>query len=196
MPLTISKVATAADVNIQTIRYYERRGLIPTPRRTPAGYRQYAEEAVARLRFIKHAQELGFSLQEIQELLGLRVRHGAACDTVERKTRQKIEVVQQKIRDFQRMKRTLERLAAALGLSGAGLAATFEPLRPYFVGGTMLALGSGFVVLHREEKRACEPGTLCASPIVRRRMKWALRVATIVSIPLLTFPWWSKLVLG
>jgi mercuric ion transport protein len=87
-------------------------------------------------------------------------------------------------------------VAVALGLSGAGLAATFEPLRPYFVGGTLLALGSGFVVLHREAKGACEPGALCASPIVRRRMKWALWVATIVSIPLLTFPWWSKLVLG
>ncbi len=113
MSLSIGQVATAADVNVQTIRYYERRGLFPTPRRTVAGYRQYAEEAVARLRFIKHAQELGFSLQEIQELLGLRVRHGAACDTVERKTRRKIEVVQQRIRDLQRMKRTLERLAAA-----------------------------------------------------------------------------------
>ena len=113
MALTISQVANAADVNIQTIRYYERRGLFPTPRRTPAGYRQYADEAVARLRFIKHAQELGFSLQEVQELLALRVRHGAACDVVERKTRQKIEVVQQRIRDLQRMKRTLERLAAA-----------------------------------------------------------------------------------
>src|SRR2546426_5990875 len=67
MPLTIGQVAAAADVNIQTIRYYERRGLFPTPRRTPAGYRQYADDAVARLRFIKHAQELGFSLQEIQE---------------------------------------------------------------------------------------------------------------------------------
>jgi len=111
--LTIGQVAAAADVNIQTIRYYERRGLFAAPKRTPAGYRQYAEEAVARLRFIKHAQDLGFSLREIQELLGLRVRHGAACDAVERKTRQKIEVVQQKIRDFQRMKRTLERLAAA-----------------------------------------------------------------------------------
>src|SRR5256886_12103871 len=111
--LTIGQVADAADVNIQTIRYYERRGLFPTPRRTPAGYRQYADDAVARLRFIKHAQELGFSLQEIQELLGLRVRHGAACDAVERKTRQKIEVVEHRIRDFQRMKRTLERLAAA-----------------------------------------------------------------------------------
>src|SRR5690348_10400105 len=113
MALTIGQVATAADVNIQTIRYYERRGLFPTPRRTPSGYRQYADDAVARLRFIKHAQALGFSLREIQELLGLRVRHGAACDAVERKTRHKIEVVHQKIRDLQRMQHTLERLAAA-----------------------------------------------------------------------------------
>jgi len=113
MALTIGQVAAAADVNIQTIRYYERRGLFTTPRRTRAGYRQYAEEAVAHLRVIKHAQELGFSLREIQELLGLPVRHGGACDAVERKTRQKIEVVQQRIRDLHRMKRTLERLAAA-----------------------------------------------------------------------------------
>src|SRR5256712_11400498 len=113
MPLTISQVADAADVNIQTIRYYERRGLFPNPRRTPSGDRQYGDDAVPRLRFIKHAQELGFSLQEIQELRGLRVRHGAACGVVERRTRQKVDVVQQRIRDLQRMKRTLERLAAA-----------------------------------------------------------------------------------
>src|SRR3989442_13437039 len=87
-------------------------------------------------------------------------------------------------------------VAVALGVSGAGLAATFEPLRPYFVVGTVLALGFGFVVMHREDRRACEPGTLCASPAVRRRMKWALWMATIIAIPLLTFPWWSKFVLG
>lgn len=87
-------------------------------------------------------------------------------------------------------------VAVALGLSGAGLAATFEPLRPYFVAGTVLALASGFVVLRREEKAACEPGTMCALPITRRRMKWALWAATILSIPLLTFPWWSKFVLN
>lgn len=87
-------------------------------------------------------------------------------------------------------------VAVALGVSGAGLAATFEPLRPLFIGGTFLALGFGFVVLRREERNACEPGKLCASPIVRRRMKWALWLATIISIPLLTFPWWSKLILG
>ena len=113
MPLTIGQVATAANVNIQTIRYYERRGMFAAPRRTASGYRQYAQDAVSRLRFIKHAQELGFSLKEIQELLGLRVRHGAACDAVERKTRDKIDLVQQRIRDLQRMKRTLDRLAAA-----------------------------------------------------------------------------------
>ncbi len=113
MALTIGQVASAADVNIQTIRYYERRGLFAAPRRTPSGYRQYAEEAVSRLRFIKHAQELGFSLKEIHELLGLRVRHGGACDAVEQKTRQKIELVQHRIHDLQRMKRTLERLAVA-----------------------------------------------------------------------------------
>jgi MerR family transcriptional regulator, copper efflux regulator len=113
MPLTISQVATAAEVNVQTIRYYERRGLFPSPRRTPSGYRQYAADAVARLRFIKHAQDLGFSLKEIQELLGLRIRHGAACETVARKTRVKIGLVQQKIAGLERVHRTLERLAAA-----------------------------------------------------------------------------------
>ena len=87
-------------------------------------------------------------------------------------------------------------VAVALGLSGAGLAATFEPLRPYLVVGTGLALGFGFVVLHREERKACEPGTLCASPVARRRMKSALWIATIIAIPLVTFPWWSKFVLG
>ncbi len=87
-------------------------------------------------------------------------------------------------------------VAVFFGLSGAGLAATFEPLRPYFVAGTAGALGFGFLVLRREERRACEPGTLCASPLARRRMKAALWVATAIAIPLLTFPWWSKFVLG
>ena len=113
MTLTIGQVAAAAAVNIQTIRYYERRGLVATPRRAASGYRQYGEDAVTRLRFIKHAQELGFSLKEIQELLALRVRHGAACDLVERKTRQKIELVERKIRDLERIRETLHQLAAA-----------------------------------------------------------------------------------
>ncbi len=87
-------------------------------------------------------------------------------------------------------------VAVFFGLSGAGLVATFEPLRRYFVGATALVLGLGFVMLRREERKACEPGTLCASPRARRRMKWALWIATAIAIPLVTFPWWSKFVLG
>ena len=87
-------------------------------------------------------------------------------------------------------------VAVALGLSGASLAATFEPVRPYFVAGTVLSLGSGFFVLHREENKACEPGTLCASPVARRRMKFALWAGTAISLALLTFPWWSRFIFG
>jgi mercuric ion transport protein len=87
-------------------------------------------------------------------------------------------------------------VAVFLGISGAGLAATFEPLRPYFVGATALFLGVGFVAVRREERKACEPGTLCASPVWRRRMKQALWIATAVAVPLVTFPWWSQFLLG
>lgn len=111
--LTRGRVASAAQVNVQTLRYYERRGLFPAARRTPAGYRLYDRDAVTRIRFIKHAQELGFSLQEVKELLALRVRHGAACNAVEQRSRQKIALVARKIADLQRIRRTLERLAAA-----------------------------------------------------------------------------------
>ena len=86
-------------------------------------------------------------------------------------------------------------VAVALGLSGAGLAATFEPWRPYFVGATVLCLGAGFLILNREEQKACEPGSLCASPVARRRMKWLLWMATGVAVPLLTFPWWSGFII-
>ena len=85
-------------------------------------------------------------------------------------------------------------VAIALGLSGAGLATTFEPFRPYFVGGAVLSLGYGFVALRREETKACEPGTLCASPVARRRMRVLLWIATAVAVSLLSFPWWSPFV--
>lgn len=87
-------------------------------------------------------------------------------------------------------------VAVFLGLSGAGLATTFEPLRPYFAGATALFLGIGFAAVRREERKACEPGSLCASPAWRRRMKWALWIATILAVPLVTFPWWVGLVLS
>lgn len=94
MALTTGQLATAADVNIQTVRYYERRGL------------------VRRIRFIKRAQGLGFSLREIQELLALQVRPGSPTDAVKRMTRLKIECVEGKTRRLQRITQALEQLAA------------------------------------------------------------------------------------
>lgn len=86
-------------------------------------------------------------------------------------------------------------LAVTLGVSGAGLASTFEPLRPYFLTGTALLLGSGFFLLHREEQKACEPGKVCAEPKVRRRMKAALWSATGLAVLFATYPTWSAWIL-
>lgn len=88
--MTIGEVASRAQVNIQTVRYYERRGLLSEPRRSAAGYRQYPEAVVPRIRFIKRAQELGFTLEEIGELLALRVRHGEACHEVSDRVKAKV----------------------------------------------------------------------------------------------------------
>jgi Hg(II)-responsive transcriptional regulator len=113
MTLTIGEVALGARVNIQTVRYYERRGLLPKPPRSHSGYRQYDVDAIARLRFIKRAQDLGFQLEEIAELLSLRIEHGGACSAVEAKTKAKIDTVDGKIRELQRMRSVLANLVAA-----------------------------------------------------------------------------------
>ena len=113
MGMTIGQLARTASVNIQTVRYYERRGLIPKPRRTKSGYRQYGEPTIGRIRFIKRAQDLGFSLKEISDLLALRVRHETACGPVERKAQAKIVLVEEKIGQLEGIKKALERLVQA-----------------------------------------------------------------------------------
>ena len=80
--LTIGDVAKRANVHIETLRYYERRGIVPKPPRTRSNYRLYPEDTVRRVRFVKHAQELGFSLKEIKELLSLRATSGATWKDV------------------------------------------------------------------------------------------------------------------
>ncbi len=82
-------------------------------------------------------------------------------------------------------------VAVSLGLSGAGFATTFEPLRPWLLGGTGLLLGTGFVLVRREDRNACEPGRPCAAPHVRRRMRVMLWVATAVALVLALYPTWS-----
>ncbi len=87
-------------------------------------------------------------------------------------------------------------VAVALGVSGAGFASTFEPLRPYFLGATGVFLAGGFLLLRRDERNACEPGKPCAEPRVRRRMKIALWSATVVAVVFATYPSWSAWVLN
>jgi MerR family transcriptional regulator, copper efflux regulator len=113
MSLTTSELARRAGVNSETIRSYERRKLLPKPPRTAAGYRQYDAEAVDRIRFIKRAQDLGFSLEEIDELLALRADESAGTEDVRRRSRAKIADIETKIRDLGRMKEELERLVLA-----------------------------------------------------------------------------------
>ncbi|MGB4782260.1 MerR family transcriptional regulator [Candidatus Methylomirabilis sp.] len=111
--LTIGQVAKQAQVNIETIRYYERRGLIPEPPRRESGYRQYAPDAVKRITFIKRAQELGFSLREIQELLSLRVDPGTTTGDIKGRAEAKLADIDTKLRDLKRMKTALVKLTAA-----------------------------------------------------------------------------------
>ena len=116
--LTIGKVARGAGLAIDTVRYYEREGLLQKPARTAAGYRQYPADAVARLRFIRQAKELGFSLAEIKHLLALRVTPGKSCADVRARAEAKIADVEQRIAQLNRMRGALTKLAVAC--SGRG----------------------------------------------------------------------------
>lgn len=117
-PLKTGEVAERVGVSLHTVRYYEERGLLPEPPRTPAGYRQYGPEHVAHLRFIKRAQELGFTLEEIRELLGLRAAPAAGAE-VREKTGEKIAEIDAKVRDLQRIRHKLEELMHACDHHGS-----------------------------------------------------------------------------
>lgn len=109
---TVGQLARKAGVNIETVRFYEKRGLLPVPRRTKSGYRQYTPTDVARLLFVKRARELGFSLREITELLSLKVESETTCGDVKRIAINKRMDIEAKIRDLQRIKKVLEELIA------------------------------------------------------------------------------------
>lgn len=117
--LTTGELAERAGVNLQTVRYYERRGLLPEPPRTAAGYRQFDGKDVARIRFTQRAQKLGSSLREIEELLSLRADPETSKGEVRRRATAKIEEVKGKIRDLERIERTLEELVAACSGEGS-----------------------------------------------------------------------------
>lgn len=117
-PMTISELAQAAGVHIETVRYYERRGLLPEPPRQSPGYRAYPATMITRLRFIKNAQELGFSLAEIAKLLALRVDAATSCAEVRRRTEVKLAEVEQKLQALQQIQAALTDLVAACEQGG------------------------------------------------------------------------------
>lgn len=106
---TIGKLAMAADVNVETIRYYQRLALIKEPAKPDQGYRQYSPEYVSRVRFIKRAKQLGFTLKEIRELLDLGDGH---CQEVQQLTRLKVTMIEERLRDLHTMQRALVDLLA------------------------------------------------------------------------------------
>ncbi len=107
MNRTVGWVAKAAGVNVQTVLYYERRGLLPRAVRSPSGYRLFDDEAVRRIRFVKRAQELGFSLKQITALLALQGEQDASCAEVSAMATSHFEDIEQKIHDLERMREAL-----------------------------------------------------------------------------------------
>lgn len=116
--LSTGEIAERAEVSVHTVRYYEDRGLLPEPPRSASGHRQYGTEDARRLRFTKRAQELGFTLEEIKELLSLRATPEAGAEIVER-AESKIAELDAKIRDLQRIRRKLAELQEACRQRGA-----------------------------------------------------------------------------
>lgn len=111
--LRIGKLAKACNVNIDTIRYYESLGLLPPEGRTQAGYRVYNLESLNRLKFIRQAQRLYFTLDEIKEMLALRVSDAGKCSDVHRKAEAKIALIEEKEKALKAIKKALKELAAA-----------------------------------------------------------------------------------
>lgn len=112
-PVTIGHVARLAGVGVETVRFYERKGLLEKPARKHSGYRQYSEEAVVRLRFIKRAKELGFSLREIKDLLRLWHSPTATCEDVRAVAEAKLAQIGDRIKELRATERSLKKLVIA-----------------------------------------------------------------------------------
>jgi MerR family copper efflux transcriptional regulator len=111
--LSIGELASEAGVGVETLRFYERKGLVPEPRRSGSGYRQYPAQMVRRVRFIRRAKQLGFTLREIRDLLEMRVDPDRSCADVRSLAHAKLDDVRQKMADLARIEGALTDLAQA-----------------------------------------------------------------------------------
>ena len=117
--MSIGKVANRVAVGVETLRFYEREGLLEKPPRLSSGYRAYRAASVNRVLFIKRAKELGFSLKEIKKLLALRLAPGVTCGHIKKRAEAKIEDIEDRIKTLQRMKRALCKLSDACSGKGS-----------------------------------------------------------------------------
>ena len=117
--LTVGQLAREAGINSESVRFYESQGLLPEPPRSAGGYRVYSQDSLLRIRFIKRAQDLGFSLKEIRELLSLSEDTASDCAEVRALAQTKVEEIAQKIQALQSMKRALSELASSCPGSGS-----------------------------------------------------------------------------
>ena len=113
--LTVGRLARTAQVGVSTLRFYERAGLLPKPLRTASNYRLYPNEAARRIRFVRRAQQLGFTLNEIKQLLNLRVGGDSTCADVRERAEAKIRDIDERIGSLRRMERALAKLASECG---------------------------------------------------------------------------------
>src|SRR5712691_401055 len=120
--MTIGEVANAAGVGVETVRFYERKRLIAQPQRPTSGRRNYDEEAAKRIRFIRRAQELGFSLSEVKQLLDLRLDPRRDCSEVKAEAESKIAAIDARITSLRRIRKSLQSLASSC--SGEGPTST------------------------------------------------------------------------
>jgi Hg(II)-responsive transcriptional regulator len=111
MTLTVGRLASAAGVGVETVRFYEKRGLIDRPQKPRTGYRTYEADAVSRIQFIKRAQSIGFTLNEIGELIRLAEDSRSQCGDVQSRAQDKVRAIDAKLADLTRMRAELERLS-------------------------------------------------------------------------------------
>jgi len=118
--LTIGVLAKSADVNVETVRYYQRRGLLREPTRPMGSVRRYSNDDMKRIRFIKRAQQLGFTLEEVTNLL--KLEDGRNCRETERLAQQKLAMVETRIGDLRRLRKTLRELIGRCGVGRGKIA--------------------------------------------------------------------------
>lgn len=111
--ITIGKLAELTDINLETIRFYHREGILKEPAKRANGYRYYNDDHIAKITFIKKVKELGFSLKEIKEMLEINTRPRATCDLVKEKVTKKILEIDEKIEDLKKVKQSLSKLSCA-----------------------------------------------------------------------------------